>query len=93
LNSGFKGSVNPQQAIEMGIDRIEYFLGGELLAGSIDAYQSLKQMDPALPRLDKIISMYIAHGVYFDAPVGTYSAIGNSEESAFEDWVDECQFQ
>lgn len=72
--------MNPQQAIEMGIDRIEHFLGGELLADSIDAYQSLKQMDPADPRLDKIISMYIEYGVYFDATVGTSCAIGNSEE-------------
>jgi len=92
LNSGYRGSVNPQQAIEMGIDRVEHFLGGELLADSIDAYQSLKRLDPFDPRLGKIIGMYIEHGVYFDATVGTYGAIGDVKEDAFDGWVDERQF-
>ena len=92
LNSGYRNSVNPQEAIEMGIDRVEHFLGGELLADSIDAYQSLKQLDPEDPRLEEIIQLYIENGVYFDATLGTYGAIGLEKSSVFEDWANENQY-
>lgn len=92
LNSGYRNSVNPQEAIEMGIDRVEHFLGGRLLADSIDAYQSLKQLNPADPRLEEIIQLYIENGVYFDATLGTYGAIGLVDSPVFEDWADENQY-
>jgi imidazolonepropionase-like amidohydrolase len=92
LNSGYRNSVNPQQAIEMGIDRIEHYLGGELLVDSIDAYQSLKQIDPSDPRLDEIIQLYIKKGAYFDATLGTYGAIGLVDSPIFEDWANEAQY-
>jgi len=92
LNSGFRNSVNPQEALEMGIDRIEHFLGGRLLADSIDAYQSLKQMDPLDPRLGDIISIYLENGAYLDATLGTYGAIGMVDSPVFEDWADENQY-
>ncbi|MEQ9301711.1 MAG: amidohydrolase family protein [Cyclobacteriaceae bacterium] len=92
LNSGVGTSVNPADAIEIGIDRVEHFLGGELLADTTSAYNSLKDMDPNDPRLDNIIQQYINNGVYFDATVGTYGAIGNIEGSAFEPWEDERAF-
>ena len=41
LDSGFRGSVNPEDAIEMGIDRVEHFLGGELFFNNTSAYNSL----------------------------------------------------
>ncbi|SHO64249.1 amidohydrolase family protein [Algoriphagus zhangzhouensis] len=90
LNSGFRNSVNPQEAIEMGIDRVEHFLGGRLFADSVDAYQSLKQIDPQDPLLDEIIQLYIENGVYFDATLATYGAIGMIDspvlfDFAFED--------
>jgi hypothetical protein len=92
LNSGFRNSVNPQEALEMGIDRIEHFLGGKLLSDSIDAYQSLKRLDPADPRLEEIIQLYIKKGAYFDATLGTYGAIGMVDSPIFEDWADENQY-
>jgi len=92
LNSGYRNSVNPQQAIEMGIDRVEHYLGGELISDSIDAYQSLKQLDPTDPRLEKIIQLYIKNGVYFDATLGTYGAIGLVDSPIFEDWANEAQY-
>ncbi|MFT4736400.1 MAG: imidazolonepropionase-like amidohydrolase [Cyclobacteriaceae bacterium] len=92
LNSGYRNSVNPQQAIEMGIDRVEHFLGGVLFADSINAYQSLKQLDPADPRLEEIIQLYIQHGVYFDATLGTYGAIGMIDSPVYEDWANESQY-
>ncbi len=92
LNSGYRNSVNPQEAIEMGIDRVEHFLGGRLLSDSIDAYQSLKKLDPADPRLEEIIQLYIKNGVYFDATLGTYGAIGLVDSPIFEDWANENQY-
>ncbi len=87
LNSGYRNSVNPQEAIEMGIDRVEHFLGGRLLADSIDAYQSLKQLDPADPMVDEIIQLYIKNGVYFDATLATYGAIGGVDSPVFSDFA------
>lgn len=87
LNSGYRNSVNPQEAIEMGIDRVEHFLGGRLLADSIDAYQSLKQLDPADPRLDEIFQLYIENEVYFDATLATYGAIGGVDSPVFFDFA------
>ena len=92
LNSGYRNSVNPQEAIEMGIDRVEHFLGGRLLADSIDAYQSLKQIDPADPRLEEIIQLFIENGVYFDATLATYWAIGMVDSPVFFDFAYEVQY-
>lgn len=89
LDSGVGSSVNPADAIKLGISRVEHFLGGELLADTTSAYNSLKALDPTEPRLDNIIQLYIDKGVYFDATVGTYGAIGQVEDSAFELWNDE----
>ncbi|TFV97133.1 amidohydrolase [Algoriphagus kandeliae] len=92
LNSGYRNSVNPQEAIQMGIDRVEHFLGGRLLADSIDAYQSLKNLDPADPLLDEIIQLYIDKGVYFDATLATYGAIGMIDSPIFFDFAIENEY-
>ena len=92
LDSGFKNSVNPQDAIKMGIDRVEHFLGGDLLVATTSAYNSLKDLDPADPRLEEIIQLYIKNGVYFDATLGTYGAIGLIDSPIFEDWAEENQY-
>ncbi|NVK48471.1 MAG: amidohydrolase family protein, partial [Cyclobacteriaceae bacterium] len=92
LNSGYRNSVNPQEAIEMGIDRVEHFLGGRLLADSVDAYQSLKSLDPSDPRLDEIIQFYIQNGVYFDATLATYGAIGMVDSPIFFDFAIEDEY-
>ena len=89
LNSGVNGSVNPEHAIDMGIDRIEHFLGGELLSDTAHAYTSLALLDPDDPKLDEIITKYVNHKVYFDATVGTYGAIGQVKEAPFEMWAQE----
>lgn len=92
LDSGFRNSVNPQDAIKMGIDRVEHFLGGDLLVASTSAYNSLKDIDPADPRLEEIIQLYIENGVYFDATLGTYGAIGMIDSPIFENWANESQY-
>ena len=40
LDSGFDGSVNHRDAILMGIDRVEYFLGGDVLSAAEAWYSS-----------------------------------------------------
>ncbi|WP_425639608.1 amidohydrolase family protein [Algoriphagus yeomjeoni] len=92
LDSGFRNSVNPQDAIKLGIDRVEHFLGGDLLVSTISAYNSLKELDPADPRLEEVIQLYIKNGVYFDATLGTYGAIGLVDSPIFGDWANEAQY-
>ncbi|MFN1836026.1 amidohydrolase family protein [Balneola sp. MJW-20] len=92
LNSGVGNSVNPEDAILMGIDRVEHFLGGELIADSSNAYNSLAYLDSEDPLLDKIIDLYVKHGVYFDATIGTYGGIGQFKGPEFDDWIKDRQF-
>lgn len=92
LNSGVGTSVNPQDAILMGIDRIEHFLGGDLLSDTTAAYNSLARMNPADPRLDEIIQLYVKRKVYFDPTLNTYGSIAQLKEDAFQFWVDEKKF-
>lgn len=92
LDSGYRNSVNPEEAIQMGIDRVEHFLGGELLIDNTSAYNSIVKMNPDDPLLNKIIQLYIDHQVYFDATITTYGAIGKVDEEVFEFWTDEKRF-
>ena len=45
LDSGRGTSVNPRDAIEMGIARVEHFLGGDALPATTSAYASLEDLD------------------------------------------------
>ncbi len=92
LNSGVGTSVNPQDAILMGIDRVEHFVGGDLLADTTSAYNSLARIDPSDPRLDEIIQLYVKRNVYFDPTINTYGSIAQLKEDAFKFWVDEKAF-
>ena len=92
LDSGFRNSVNPEEAIEMGIDRVEHFLGGELLPNSTSAYNSIIKMDPDDSRLDNIIRQYVDHKIYFNATLTTYGAIGKNDSEVFQFWADEKRF-
>ena len=53
LDSGFRGSVNPRDAIEMGIDRIEHFIGGDAMPDSKSAYAVLGQITRDMPEYKK----------------------------------------
>lgn len=92
LNSGYRNSVNPEDAIFMGIDRVEHFLGGNLLPDTTAAYYSLRALDTSDPALDSIIQAYVRHGVYFSPTLGTYGAIALKKSAAFEFWTDEKRF-
>ena len=72
LDSGSGRSVNPRDAIYMGIDRIEHFMGGDALTPDRSAYASLEQLDVTRPEVDAIIQLYLKRNVYYDATVSTY---------------------
>ncbi|MFN0242227.1 MAG: amidohydrolase family protein [Planctomycetota bacterium] len=91
LDSGFKDSVNPQDAIRMGIDRIEHFVGGDTLPATRSAYDSLAELDPADPRVDAILRLFVEHRVTFDATLTAYGYFGR-REVGYEHWVDERLF-
>ena len=94
LDSGFRGSVNPKTAILMGIDRIEHFLGGDLLPDSRSAYASLRELtdeDLESDAFTEIVNLYIEHGVFFDATLTAYGYFGGPED-VYEHWHDESQY-
>ncbi|MCH7783286.1 amidohydrolase family protein, partial [candidate division KSB1 bacterium] len=86
-----RNSVNPRDAILMGIDRIEHFLGGDVMPASRSAYASLQDLDPNIPELDNIIQLYIDNNVYFDATLTAYGYYGDRAEG-FDYWVDERKY-
>lgn len=92
LDSGRGSSVNPADAIKMGIDRIEHFLGGACLPDTAGAYASLRKLDAEDPCVGEIIERYKKNGVYFDATLSTYGIIGRVDHPAFRKWTDESRF-
>ncbi len=92
LGSGYRNSVNPRDAIRMGIDRVEHFLGGDALTPDRSAYASLVEVDPATPAFAAIAAMYIRHGVFFDATLSAYGYFGERDPEVFSYWVEEGEF-
>jgi imidazolonepropionase-like amidohydrolase len=72
LDSGFRNSSNPRDAILMGIDRIEHFEGGDAMTPDRSAYASLVEMKPDMPEFERIVKLYIERGTYYDATVSAY---------------------
>ncbi len=94
LDSGFRNSVNPRDAILMGIDRIEHFLGGDLLPDAQPAYSSLENLtdaDIASPAMDAIIELFLERGVFFDATLTAYGYFGKRDE-VYDRWHDESKY-
>lgn len=91
LDSGFRNSVNPRDAIEMGIDRIEHFLGGDALPNSQSAYASLQDLSVDSPEFKSIVDLYVKKGTWFDATISAYGYYGARGEE-FDYWIDEREF-
>lgn len=93
LGSGFRGSVNPRDAILMGIDRIEHFLGGDALPADRSAYASLEALDLDDPdtarRIREQARLFVQQGAYFDATLTAYGYFADREPAVFDYWVDE----
>jgi imidazolonepropionase-like amidohydrolase len=93
LDSGFRNSVNPRDAIDMGIDRIEHFMGGDAIAGDKPAYSSLEALDVNRPEVDAIMDKYLARHVYYDATITAYGYWYDPKDArVFTTWVDEQSF-
>jgi N-acetylglucosamine-6-phosphate deacetylase len=91
LESGYRNSVNPKDAILMGIDRIEHFLGGDQLDRMKAAYPSWIQADVNSKEVRDIIALFIAHRVAFDATITAPVYFATLQEG-FDYWIDERKF-
>lgn len=83
LGSGYRNTVNPRDAILMGIDRVEHFLGGDAMPSDRSAYASLAEMTPDMPEVESISRMYIEEGVFFDATLTAYGYYGERDPEVF----------
>ena len=92
LDSGNRSSVNPRDAITMGIDRIEHFMGGDAFTADRSAYASYEHMTFDTPAFKKIAAMYLEHHVYFDATLSAYGYFGKKDPDVFTYFVDEKKF-
>lgn len=92
LGSGFSDSVNPRDAIHMGIDRIEHFMGGDAMTPDRSAYASLVEMTPDMPEFERIMKLYLDRGVNFDATLSAYGYSGGRDPEVFDYFVDELGF-
>ncbi len=88
LDSGFRNSVNPSTAIDMGIDRIEHFLGGDAMPDNRSAYSSLARITADMPEFKAIVQKFIDTDTYFDATITAYGYFGDREQF-YDYWFDE----
>ncbi len=88
LDSGFGNSVNPRDAIDMGIDRVEHFLGGDAMLGSKPAYDTLPDITAEMPEYEAIVRKFVESGTWFDATLTAYGYFGYSGEE-YGYWYDE----
>ena len=94
LDSGYRNTVNPKEAILMGIDRIEHFLGGDLLPPTRSAYASLENLtDEMLDSFEfqEIVNLYLEHRVFFDATLTAYGYFGERDE-VYDKWHEESKY-
>ncbi|MBT4189158.1 MAG: amidohydrolase, partial [Gemmatimonadales bacterium] len=96
LDSGFRNSVNPRDAIYMGIDRIEHFMGGDAFVGTQSAYASLESFDlddpETLDRIEAQTKLFVAQGAYFDATLSAYDYWAGKDAEVYDYWEDERGF-
>jgi imidazolonepropionase-like amidohydrolase len=92
LGSGSRGSVNPRDAILMGIDRIEHFEGGDAMPPDKPAYNSLVLMTPEMPEYKKIVDLYKERGVFFDATLSAYGYYGKRDPEVYTYFAPEMDY-
>ncbi|MDT8342128.1 MAG: amidohydrolase family protein, partial [Longimicrobiales bacterium] len=93
LDSGYRGSVNPRDAIAIGIDRVEHFLGGDALPADRSAYASLEALDlddPATREAVRAqIRRFVEAGVRFDATLTAYDYFAGRDPEVYAPFHDE----
>jgi imidazolonepropionase-like amidohydrolase len=92
LDSGNRNSVNPRDAIMMGIDRIEHFMGGDAFTADRSAYASYEHMTFDTPEFKRIAALYREHHVNFDATLSAYGYYGKRDSAVFTYFTDEKRF-
>lgn len=88
LGSGYRGTTNSIDAIDMGIDRVEHILGGFVLDSTQRAYPVWNEVDTTLADFKKTMQYFIDHGVFFDATINAPVYFTTLEEG-FDYWKDE----
>ncbi len=99
LDSGVRTTVNPRDAILMGIDRIEHFFGGDAFGDDRSAYASLEGLDlldsTTAGQMRDMFELYLATGTFFDATrtaYGYYADHQALDSEVYEKWTDEQRF-
>lgn len=92
LDSGNRNSVNPRDAILMGIDRIEHFMGGDAFTPDKSAYASYEHMTFDTPEFKRIAALYKEHHTNFDATLSAYGYYGKKDPEVFTYFADEKSF-
>jgi imidazolonepropionase-like amidohydrolase len=92
LDSGFRNSVNPRDAILMGIDRIEHFTGGDAFTPDRSAYASYEHMTFDTPAFKKIVQLYRTHHAYYDPTISAYGYWGLKDPQVYTYYTDEKRF-
>jgi imidazolonepropionase-like amidohydrolase len=92
LDSGFGTSVNPRDAILMGIDRIEHFMGGDAFTADKSAYASYEHMTFNTPEFKRISDLYKSQHVNFDATLSAYGYYGKKDPAVYTYYTDEERF-
>ncbi len=92
LDSGFRNSVNPRDAILMGIDRIEHFLGGDAFPATQSAYASFPSFRADSPEFREITELFIRSGVVYDATLTAYGYYSDRADGIFAQWADEPRY-
>lgn len=92
LDSGARNSVNPRDAINMGIDRIEHFMGGDAMPPTRSAYASLVEMTPEMPEFERIMQLYLDEGVNFNATLSAYGYSGGRDPEVYDYFTDELSY-
>ncbi len=91
--SGNRGTVNPRDAILLGIDRIEHFMGGDAYPPDKSAYASLEKITSFdTPAYRRTFQLYIQHHVYYDATISAYGYYGKRDPKIFTYFTDEKRF-
>ncbi len=89
LDSGFRNSVNPATAIDLGIDRIEHFLGGDAMPADQPAYATLAGITADMPEFEAVVKKFIESETVFDATITAYGY--GSDDPVYDHWYDESK--
>jgi imidazolonepropionase-like amidohydrolase len=91
LDSGFNDTINPRDAIALGIDRVEHFLGGDAMPPERSAYDSFPDIRTDSASFHRIVARFLENRVYFDATLSAYGYFGDRAEG-YDKWTDERRF-